>query len=215
MKTIATIAGIAGILTFAATTTWLASTQGANAPDPLADSLADEHTSAHHPRKRSAVASRYATSVHRSARASSPATPPSLAAVAPAPADEPLGGPDQPEPSRPPSEYEHAQFQLLETVMGDEARDTRWAPQAEQEIAQLARNVLPEGVSLSTHCGSTLCRLELDTRDEAERDAAVDVLPQAIPWPSRGVYRADEHDPNRLVAFASREGYGLAEPVSP
>lgn len=213
MKTIATITGIAGILTFAATTTWLASTHSADAPDPRSDPRADDHTSAHHPRKRSAAPSRYTASLHRSARASSPADPPPLAA--PAPADEPLGGPDEIEPSRPPSDYEHAQLQLLETVMGDEARDTQWAPRAEQEIAQLARDVLPEGVSLSTHCGSTLCRLELDTRDEAERDAAVEVLPQAIPWPSRGVYRTDEHDPHRLVAFASREGYGLAEPVTP
>lgn len=212
MKTIATLAGI---LTFAATTTWLISSRGGDAPDPVA-SEGPRHprggTADHGARPRRPSLTRHGGVIHRDARSTTPDDPSPLAA--PAPVEAPVEDLDEVETEQQ-QDLERAQVQWLEQTMGDEVRDTQWAPQAEAEIAEVARHVLPEGTTVSTHCGSTLCRLEIDTRDEAERDAAVDVLPQAVPWPSRGVFSADEHDPRRVIAFASREGYGLAEPAAP
>lgn len=105
------------------------------------------------------------------------------------------------------------QTQLLDEALRGQATDTHWAPNAEASLAEVFTSDDVKGLVLETsHCGESLCRLEVSAGD-AEADVGAferrfQLLSHKLPWQGQGmaiITGVDTAHPTGVV-YLAREG---------
>jgi hypothetical protein len=104
----------------------------------------------------------------------------------------------------------------LDTHLRGETYDTQWAPQTEQEIAEVFAGAAPAVESTLQHlaCQATLCRLEVShTDNEAERAFMMRLGQLEAFTDAEAFYERIEHEDGSIatVVYAARQGHRLPQ----
>lgn len=121
------------------------------------------------------------------------------------------------EPPSPQAEQAEAQerLALLDRQIVSEGIDRRWSgPATEQIQAALADGALAGSTLSSTRCQTTLCRVEVDSRDLVALDQFLGEFPARLGWSTNSYSQVTTHEDGSatLVLYISREGYRLPRP---
>lgn len=121
------------------------------------------------------------------------------------------------EPPSPQAEQAKAQerLALLDRQVVSEGVDHRWSePATEQIQAALADGALVGSALSSARCQTTLCRVEVDSRDSVALDQFLGEFPVRLGWSTNSYSQVTTHEDGSttLVLYISREGYRLPKP---
>jgi hypothetical protein len=100
--------------------------------------------------------------------------------------------------------------QNLATTVEREPVDPEWAGWAQQELTTRIE-ALEGSAVIRSHCGTTLCQLEIGFVDAEARDQALREISFAVPWDNDGFYAVNENDPFAVTVFVGREGHALPQ----
>ena len=121
------------------------------------------------------------------------------------------------EPPSPQAEQAEAQdrLALLDRQIVSEGIDHRWSgPATEQIQSALAAGTLDGSALSSARCQTTLCRVEVDSRDSVALDQFLSEFPARLGWSTNSYSQVTTHEDGSatVVLYISREGYRLPRP---
>jgi hypothetical protein len=121
------------------------------------------------------------------------------------------------EPPSPQAEQAEAQerLALLDRQLVSEGIDHRWSgPATEQIQAVLAAGTLGGSALSSVRCQTTVCRVEVDSRDSEALDLFLGEFPVRLGWSANSYSQVTTHEDGSVtvVLYISREGYRLPRP---
>jgi hypothetical protein len=92
-----------------------------------------------------------------------------------------------------------------------QGRDTDWGRTVEGELDDAFALESFEGASLrQVNCGTTLCRVQIDTTDEMALDRVLEAIPLTPPFATNGlITRSGPPEAPQLAVFFAREGHSL------
>jgi hypothetical protein len=102
-----------------------------------------------------------------------------------------------------------ALYTSIERRLDTERPDPAWRP--EPAIQDVIRSLSTRPRLVSTSCGSTLCRVELEHRTLEDGNATAEQIIVSSPFSAGTLYRHDPEDPLRLVLYVQRPGHAFEE----
>jgi hypothetical protein len=175
------------------------------ARDPALDSLKREVASLR-AEMQSAEVNRQVVYIQSSSQAGSDTTDKKPSAPQPPPTTDELRAKDE--------QRRAVVYQALETQLGNEAPEPRWAFGAARDLEQA---VISTGLKVKTEsvtCAATLCRLVVNHPSLEEQTSFASTVSVLGPFKSGVIYRYDKDQvPPRTTLYVMREGQGFPNAV--